>query len=441
MNNTKRIKDSLDNCIEKISDSKELYCVDPDRDFTRNKKLSFSDVIKTTLCFTSKSLNNEMIETFGCRPDMASTSAFVQQRAKIKSSAFEALFRLFNEQNSKTQLCDGYRLLAGDGSDLHTPTNKDDKDSLFQNEDRSPYNLHHLNALYDLLTNSYVDAVIQKNRLENEHKAICLMVDRLESKVPTIIILDRGYESFNNMAHIQQAGHFFLIRIKDRKSNGLLKGFDLPDCDEFDLSLDLHLTRKQTNDVKELFKDRNHYHFIPYTSFFDFLPAKSKKSDPLVFFNLKLRLVRFEISPGKYEVVATNLDTNQFPPEKLKFLYSLRWGIETSFRSLKYTIGLLHFHSKKPEHIIQEIFAKLIMYNFTELIVSGISIPKSKRKYPYKINFSAAAIVCRKFFVGLCAPGNVETVIKKHILPIRSNRSCPRNLHSKTAVSFIYRVA
>ena len=33
-----------------------------------------------------------------------------------------------------------------------------------------------------------------------------------------------------------------------------------------------------------------------------------------------------------------------------------RWGIERSFRKLKYTIGLTNFHAKKVEYILQEIF-------------------------------------------------------------------------------------
>ena len=42
------------------------------------------------------------------------------------------------------------------------------------------------------------------------------MVDR--SNIPqALVIADRGYESYNNMAHIQEKGWFFLIRIKDGK--------------------------------------------------------------------------------------------------------------------------------------------------------------------------------------------------------------------------------
>ena len=46
----------------------------------------------------------------------------------------------------------------------------------------------------------------------------------------------------------------------------------------------------------------------------------------------------------------------------------MRWGIETSFRNLKHTLGLLHLHAKKVEFVLQEIFAKLTMYNFCQLI-------------------------------------------------------------------------
>jgi len=43
--------------------------------------------------------------------------------------------------------------------------------------------------------------------------------------------------------------------------------------------------------------------------------------------------------------------------KKLKLLYFARWGIESSFRKLKYTIGMSNFHAYKPKYIKQEIFA------------------------------------------------------------------------------------
>ena len=72
---------------------------------------------------------------------------------------------------------------------------------------------------------------------------------------------DRGYESFNNMAHASERDWYFLIRARDLGSRGIADGLDLSDTESFDVAIDLKLTRKQTNEVKELFVDKNHYHW------------------------------------------------------------------------------------------------------------------------------------------------------------------------------------
>ncbi len=89
----------------------------------------------------------------------------------------------------------------------------------------------------------------------------------------------------------------------------------------------------------------------------------------------------------------------EFPPEKLKELYYMRWSIESAFRQLKYAVGMMHFHAKKVEYIKQKIFAKLIVYNFSEIIASQASISKNskkKKKHNYKLNYSMAAKICHK---------------------------------------------
>ncbi|MDP1340837.1 transposase, partial [Klebsiella variicola] len=78
------------------------------------------------------------------------------------------------------------------------------------------------------------------------------------------------------------------------------------------------------------------------------------------------------LNEDTYESLVTNLDPFLFTSEDLKVLYHLRWGIETSFRELKYALGLSHFHSKKLDFIIQEIFARLIMYNFSMTITLAV---------------------------------------------------------------------
>ena len=267
------------------------------------------------------------------------------------------------------------------------------------------------------------------------------MVDR--SQLGTaLVIADRGYESYNLMAHIQEKGWYFLIRIKDTCSeNGISRGLGLPESECFDMDIDLKLTTRQTKETKRLCEDRTQYRFIPAKNAFDYLPRKNRKHDPVVFYHLPFRIVRFKITDNTYETVVTNLDKFAFPALELKKLYSMRWGIETSFRELKYTLGLLHFHAKKVEYIYLEVFARLIMYNFAELITSTVVISKADTKYTYKANFSVAVHVCRQFLLGNVSPHDVEALVRRYVSPIRPGRSRPRKTTDKRAVSFIYRVA
>lgn len=92
----------------------------------------------------------------------------------------------------KMILFHGLRLLAVDGSDIQIPTNRNDTDSLFQPEDgRKPYNLLHLNALYDIKAHTYTDAVVHKSRVAGENKALVDMVDRSNIPGKVLVIADQ----------------------------------------------------------------------------------------------------------------------------------------------------------------------------------------------------------------------------------------------------------
>ena len=436
------IKQKLNDCISQLSEVSWMFSKQPGIFFTRDRKLPFPKVISCILSMEGGSLTSELLKYFGCTADIASSSAFVQQRNKISEDAFPMLFSLFVKKTDYPKLYKGLRLIAADGSDIHIPTNPGHPDSHFPRVNgQAAYNMLHLDAMYDLLRHTYTDASVLGQRKVNERSSLCAMVDR-SSMENVLLIADRGYEGFNLMAHIQEKHWHFLIRIQDiLHSRGIAAGLNLPDKDEFDVPIHLSLTTKGTNEVKQLCKDRNKYRFIPSTITFDYLPKKNRKHDPTIFYDLYFRIVRFKITEDTYETVMTNLDPFSFPSEELKKLYNMRWGIETSFRELKYTVGLLHFHAKKVEHIYQEVFARLIMYNFTELVTSHVIIQKAHCKYAYKANFSVAVHVCRQFFLGNVSPPDVEALIRKHVSPIRPGRSRPRKMTVKYAVSFLYRVA
>ena len=180
------------------------------------------------------------------------------------------------------------------------------------------------------------------------------------------------------------------------------------------------------------------FRFLPNNSTFDFLDLHENK-----FFPMTLRVVRFRISDYAYETVVTNLDRSLFPPGEIKNLYASRWGIETSFRELKYAVGLSAFHSRKMAYIAQEVFARLVLYNFSERIASYVILRQKEGFHACQINFAIALRICRHFFRSHdnLHPPDVEALIAKHLLPVRPGRRFPRKVRYRQAVSFLYRLA
>ena len=436
------VRKKLDAAIDQLCEVSWMFSERPGKDFVRNRKLPLRKVISFLLAMEGGTLTKELLKHFGYSVKTVSSSAFVQQRGKLNSSALPSLFDLFVQKTDSPKLYKDLRLIAADGSDIQIPRNTTHSDSYFPGTNgQSPYNLLHLDVMYDLLQHTYIDATVTGKQVFNEQRNLCTMVDRSQWR-NALIIADRGYEGYNLMAHIQEKGWNFLIRIKDKGSKaGIVRGLELPDSETFDVPVDLKLTTQQTKEAKALCKNRNQYRFIPSSCSFDYLPKTNCKDDPLLFYTLPFRVVRFKIADDAYETVVTNLNANDFPPEELKKLYNMRWGIETAFRQLKYTVGLLHFHAKKVEYIYQEIFARLIMYNFSELVTSHVIIQNADCKLAYKASFSDAVLVCRQFFLDNVSPPDAEALIRKFVSPIRPGRSRPRRMTDKYAVSFIYRIA
>lgn len=93
---------ALRKSIHELNNCRQHFTKNPKKDFTRNRKLSFEKMIQSILCMRDGSISNEMMDIFGFREDLATTSAFVQQRAKILPEAFESLFERFTKRASET---------------------------------------------------------------------------------------------------------------------------------------------------------------------------------------------------------------------------------------------------------------------------------------------------------------------------------------------------
>ena len=181
---------------------------------------------------------------------------------------------------------------------------------------------------------------------------------------------DRGYESFNTFAHLIRKGMYFVIRMKEISRNGILSAYDLPDS-EFDTHIRTTLTRRPT---KETLGNPNTYTILQPSTDFDFL------DENCMYYDIEFRIVRVRLDNGTYICIATNLSEEKFPLEEINKLYRMCWSEETSLRELKYTIGLINWHSSKYDGILQEINARMILYNFCELVTSH-TVVKTSKKY------------------------------------------------------------
>ena len=89
------IKQSLLNSIQFLTDYKRDYSRHPETDYTRNRKIPFDKTIAAVLSFRGGTLTNDLLDFFGLDKSIPSSSAFIQQRAKIVPDAFEKLFEHF----------------------------------------------------------------------------------------------------------------------------------------------------------------------------------------------------------------------------------------------------------------------------------------------------------------------------------------------------------
>lgn len=425
------LKKLLSTIIKEISEHSSDYIVSNTNHLSRKRKWDLSTLIHFVLSAGSNSLGYEIGEFFEYKEGFPSVSSFVQQRQKLHYSAFQFLFNSFNTRTTKRpQLFKNYRILSVDSSALSLPYNPKEKNVIAENH----VSTLHLNALYDVINKQFLDVLIQRALQKNECGAACELVDRIPEQYPVILLADRGYESYNLFAHVEERLFDYAIRIKDSKNRGMITGIDLPDTDEYDVTKRIVITRHSTGPAAIM---PSTYKYFSKGARFDYI-KDNKGSD----YEMQIRFVRFRLSENNYEVLATSLTEKEFSANDLKELYHLRWGIETGFRELKYILGLAAFHSKKENSVLQEVFARLIMYNFSMKIVQRVSIKEKDRRYQLQVNFTQAAKICLNFFrhKNEQPPYNIEATIQRFLLPIRPNRKRQQESVSITVVSFNYRL-
>lgn len=463
---------ALNASISHITKNIDHYKKQP-QDFTRNSKLPFEKLVKVMLNMQGNSLNAELQEAFPELSERMTASAYVQARNKLSLPVFEDLLSHYNQSAPKRLLNGKYRLYAIDGSDFTTPWNPQSAFVVDTNKRNGksikPFCQIHANIMYDIASRQYMDCVLQPRNSHDERAAALEMIGRMPKDDPFMIIMDRGYESFNLIETLNRTENcHYVIRVKVR--NGIKEISRLPD-EECDIEIAIPVTTSFAEYMKKrangepIYKINAHKRRYKETLSPKTVTQRWDFEDSCT---IKFRIVKFLINDPDtgeetWEVLVTNLNRFEFPIAQMKELYHLRWDIETSFRDMKYSLGGMHFHSKKDEATQMEIYAHLIMFNAVARNVIAAeeweaaqaevvkqvaenaenSVIGEDTKYQYAIDFKMACLSTRRFF--RLHSNEPITKLYEELLrykqPIRLGRQDERNIKTKSAIAFAYRVA
>lgn len=359
----KNIKNIIENDATKKSyRTSDVY-------FTRNRSLSFSNLVYFLLQLGKSSIQQELDVYFD--EDFYTKSALSQHRLKLKPELFVDLNRLqcdfYYTKASYIKKWKGYRLVAIDGSTMQLPFS----DSLVENyghfETRTENNrkvvLARISQAYDVLNQISIDAQIDHYRtseLSFAHRHLAHINTR------DLLLMDRGYSAFWLMSLLTKKSCNFLIRLKAKRFN-VGKTFLASNKKE------QLITLKPSNEAIKKCKE---------------VGASVKP--------LQLRLIRVPIKGGEDQVLITNLtDKQEYEQFELCKLYKKRWPVEESFKHLKLRAELENLSGKS--HItVQQDFHRIVMRANLATIVSnqitrkGIKTINKSRKKNYQMNRTQA---------------------------------------------------
>lgn len=281
----------------------------------------------------------------------------------------------------------GYRILAIDGSVYTLPatpeTIKHFGDNVLSN--RKEWIKAQVSHLADVINNVVIDHAVQAYKASERSMA----ADHLKHcKKDDILLFDRGYWGYDFMEKVYETGAKFCFRVSISACKAVL---DFVDSNETDIETVL----------------------------------KTEKYD------ITVRLTKIELDSGETEYLLTNLtDRKIFSSKRVKQLYHLRWGAEEQYKDMKYALVVENFSGKKVNAILQDIHAKVLLYNLTMMSCKPIvdkKIKARKRKYTYVLNKRAALSKISEYFIRLITYGEaifgrlIEMLIEETV-PIRHGR-------------------
>ena len=391
--------------------------------FTRNRKLTFPVMIVLILNFLTRTMQIELDDFFAnvldADLDSVTKQAFFKARKNILPDAFRELFLMTRDMvlnKNKIKRHKGYRVLAIDGSELRLAKTKENKD-IFLPRNHSSENKTNAEILllYDVISHYVIDAQIGSIGVcEREYAKKNLAYFSSICDEKDIVIFDRGYPS-RMMPFVQQLQHPSVIFDRGYPSRGMIAALTGMGCK--------YLMRLQDSCFKGIKENPSN----------DFRITVSTKTD-----TYSVRVVRVILKSGEVETLITNLSENEFSADDFLDLYFLRWGIETTYDTLKNKLLIEKFAGRSPVAVLQEYYAMMFVLNCIAAMSATVNrklvSSKADCKYQYRANVNlmigyfkyrlSAMLLFAEKSLDICR--QLILLSLKQPVPIIKGRSSPR---------------
>lgn len=357
--------------------------------FTRDRKLTFSNLIVIIICFKS-SIQRELDSFFKAlsKSDFkireVTKGALTQARAKLEPYAFDRLNEVavttFYDHAEYYQW-HGMRTLAVDGTRLMLPNHPSVVEEFgvqgFGPKADSERSLAMASLLYDVLNQVTIDARISPYK-SSEGDLLVEHLDKLGKG--DLLLLDRGYPCFWLLFLLQAKGVEFCVRLKE---NWWLQ------VKEFSESPD----RERLVRFKLPHKDRKKLAGYPH----------------MIGTEITCRLVKVNLPTGETEILCTSLtDVEKYPYQEFDELYHYRWNEEEAYKLLKCRVELENFSGKTAKAVKQDFFAKVFLLTLCAAYAHPIEEKvkqefkaDQERKHDQKINRTNAISMTQDIMIAV----------------------------------------
>jgi hypothetical protein len=422
-----KIIEELKYFLETVStdaEFRELVANDK-HDFTRNRKLPLERVVAIIINMPKRSLSAEIHDFFEClgaSKALCTKGALSLQRGKLNPLFFEAwnkwlVSNFYHYYGDHVNRWKGFLLQAVDGSTAYLFNKKEVMDHFgcHTNQHQGGTPMARVMQIHDVLNDITVWGGIYPFKKSEQ----AIMAEHIPNLTKdSLTLFDRGFPGYGLMYMMlnEEERRHFLMRCK----------------------VDLN---KQT---KEFARNKKKSVIIELTPSYKSI-AMLRKHGYIVTnkTTIKVRMVKFMLSSGEMEILITDLyDEQQYSVEDLKYLYGLRWGIETSYGKQKNQLQMEQFSGHRVVCIKQDYSATIFVANLQSLIEKQcdgyIKSINSRRKLTYRINRNLSWASLKHNIVKLFLFTEPEEILRhlqhrfeQHLEPVRPNRHPPRNRKSK----------